>query len=598
MSFSPPLLFGSTVQFQSRDQLNWFSDEEMRESRLTVISDGTAKLFEAMTVLIRLADEQIGSMTVMAVHHNADLLGLQILELHMPGFIKTTSNSVPEGIVGSEDEPPRESAKNKAVPIHNVPVSGIRVARNTSEHPQIQSASTPVSRTVTPTRESGLKNNQPSDTGSYGGLLLERYGDADYQGFTTTIDEGDSLEQASAGSPSDEQYVEETAGVTQSAHRQIQDGEFRSANLFFPLDKSSLIGFLVDVQSRCLIGELMLKASEVLLTIYTDDQGQLCLSEETLSSLEQMGEGHSHGGQNKQSLQHRVKQMIVECMTTLSRTENVQFRFVPGLKSEGARLALPFTVYCCDVLQNLLKGNRLDSFKSYYEARNTYFVNTNDKALIPVQDFGLGRKPARFFELVDTEEHDLRMLLKVSPVSNGETYRLLRMGELLGLIYFSRDKLTEVDLTEDHLALLKQQFSRSQQGYFDALGAHMVAHPKTYPSMSEQVSQTYGPESEYASHSFRHRELCAQIVRLAQEALEYLSQRRLRVAYRQKQFDKTMLRQAADVLLEKADMNRLRGDQMRMREALEMALELDPILTRQHVQNQKNEAALKPDDVT
>jgi hypothetical protein len=59
-----------------------------------------------------------------------------------------------------------------------------------------------------------------------------------------------------------------------------------------------------------------------------------------------------------------------------------------------------------------------------------------------------------------------------------------------------------------------------------------------------------------------------------------------------------MLRQAADVLLEKADMNRLRGDQVRMREALEMALELDPILTRQHVQNQKSEAALKPDDVT
>ena len=46
--------------------------------------------------------------------------------------------------------------------------------------------------------------------------------------------------------------------------------------------------------------------------------------------------------------------------------------------------------------------------------------------------------------------------------------------------------------------------------------------------------------------------------------------------------------QAADVLLEQADMHRLRGDDRAMRDALEMALELDPLQTRAHVRQQRH----------
>ena len=161
------------------------------------------------------------------------------------------------------------------------------------------------------------------------------------------------------------------------------------------------------------------------------------------------------------------------------------------------------------------------------------------------------------------------------------------MGELLGLITFNQEKQVEVDLSDEHLSTLKAQFARSQDSHFDALGTHMVTHPKNYKTNLAQIQAEFGVDSIYGTHSFRHRELCAQIVRLATESIAFLTDRKRRVTYRQERFDKTMLRQAADVLLEKADMNRLRGDLEAMRDALEMALELDPVLTREHIRNQK-----------
>ena len=37
MSFSPPLLLGSSLQFQSGKQLEWFARNEMSERRLTIL---------------------------------------------------------------------------------------------------------------------------------------------------------------------------------------------------------------------------------------------------------------------------------------------------------------------------------------------------------------------------------------------------------------------------------------------------------------------------------------------------------------------------------------------------------------------------------
>jgi hypothetical protein len=595
MSFSPPSLFGTIIQFQSRDQLDWFEREEMSESRLTVIGDGVTKLFTEMVVDVRLASQDLGSMTVMAVHSDVDLLGLQIIEW------KRSSAAIPtsEKAAVSKCEPKAPTfragevspqAKSSSASPTAIEVEGASSNRAMIPKTGADAKNAPSEHHVS-TSESG---NRPDE--QYGGLLLDGHSDSAHEGFavTASVPATDSLTTMSKTVSSETSRPSDASKITSVG----ESGQFRKADVFFPLEQSTLIGFLVHVQSRCISGELILKTPNLLATLYTDSQGQICVPDESLALLEGLGEQRSLGSYVRQSLQIRVRDALVNALAVLSRVDDVQFRFVSKVESTAASNIVPFTVYCCPVLHQLLKGVRLDSFKRYYEARSGYFVNGNDKAPICVADYRLDRKPARFFDLVANEEHDLRTLLKVSPVSNGETYRLLRMGELLELISFSSTKLTEIDLSEEHLALLKQQFARSQEGHFEAMGAHMVSHPKMYVSILDGLKAKYGAESAYALHSFRHRELCAQIVRLGQEAFEYLSQRRLRVAYRKQRFEKTVLRQAADVLLEKADMSRLRGDQLLMRESLEMALELDPILTRTHVQNQKAEAATKPEDVS
>lgn len=599
MSFSPPSLFGTIIQFQSRAQLDWFERQEMSQSRLTVIGDGATQLFVEIMVTVRLADQNLGSMKVMAVHSDFDLLGLQVLESMSSDVSGSSASPATQTMVSPKGSRETQISKNEETSVkgnsNSVSQTHTHFDRKTSNSAaKFQTKVVP--KASKPTDRVGAAGRRDNAEEEYGGLLLDRYGDAGQEGFAVTVDvtEADNLTSSRIKSSTDVSQMSRplVSEVT------VESGQFRSADLFFPLDQSTLIGFLVHMQSRCISGELMLKTSEILLTIYTDAQGQLCLSDTSFALMEGIGERRSLGNQDKQNLQVRLKEIVIDGLTALCVKDDVQFRFVPKVDVPASSYTLPFTVYCCQILQNLLKGSRLDSFKSYYEARSTYFVNANDKAPIKASDFGLDRKPARFFDLVANEEHDLRMLLKVSPASNGETYRLLRMGELLELISFSSIRLTEVDLSQDHLTLLKQQFTRSQEGYFEAMGAHMVSHPKMYSTMLDDLKEKYSAQSEYGLHSFRHKELCAQIVRLAQEAFEYLSQRRLRVAYRKQRFDKAVLMQAADVLLEKADMNRLRGDQLRMRESLEMALELDPILTRQHVQDQKAEVSTKPDDVS
>ena len=74
-------------------------------------------------------------------------------------------------------------------------------------------------------------------------------------------------------------------------------------------------------------------------------------------------------------------------------------------------------------------------------------------------------------------------------------------------------------------------------------------------------------------------------VRLADEAID-IWQTKSAAAYRKANVDSTVLRQAADVLLEKADMNRLRGQMcrcVRLGDVPEQSA-----LTRQHIQRQRD----------
>ncbi|MGB0647217.1 MAG: hypothetical protein ACPGQS_08570 [Bradymonadia bacterium] len=588
MSFSPPRLTDEWIEFQSKTQLEWFIKNELPNDRLTVIGLDQNELFLELTVTVRLKSEVLGTLKVMPVHRDSDVLGLHILVNNLPNLVPNSS-AQSQSETEKNEQSTREGGlrtKTSSDRVDTTPLT--RASSEISE-------SSDCGRVVSPKRSTDPKKHpEPVDANEemYGGLLSGEIPES-------AFDSGQAIDETQPSTkPMSNPESTDIASAGRGEALDVDEGIYRLTNLFYPFDRTTLIGYLVQAQIRCEVRELTLKVGQELVVLNTDLQGQLAISESNLDVLKGMCASLNQAAVAKGSAQQTLQAGIVEGLTTLACKEGVQFRCVRNVEASKHTLRLPFTVYITQVLHRLLKQSRLDEFKNYYQARHLHYLNPNPKALVRVQDFALDRKGARFFELIQNEEHDLRMLLKVSPVSNGETYRLLRMGELLGFITFNQERQVKVDLSDEHLSTLKAQFARSKDSHFDALGAHMVTHPKHYKANLAQMTDEFGVESIYGTHSFRHRELCAQIVRLATESMAFLTDRKRRVTYRQERFDKTMLRQAADVLLEKADMNRLRGDLEAMREALEMALELDPVLTRAHIQNQKTETTGETDGST
>ena len=93
MSFSPPLLLGTSLQFQSTAQLEWFARHEMSEERLTILGSQLT-LFLQFEVTVHLTGHQIGQLVAMPVHQEADVYGLQLVQVEIdakhlnPDFLK------------------------------------------------------------------------------------------------------------------------------------------------------------------------------------------------------------------------------------------------------------------------------------------------------------------------------------------------------------------------------------------------------------------------------------------------------------------------------------------------------------------------------
>lgn len=583
MSFSPPLLLGDCLQFQSEKQLEWFARHELREQRLTIIGSELT-LFLQLEIVVQLSGRKIGRLTAMPVHQEADVYGLHITDLEIPAENLDPKFLAQESPIAApadamDSEPPTEVVSESTETVSDGTPNEARSLAPSSEV-------RPFTDKQVLSKDSNVGNeDQESDGGEFGGLLLDRYED-DTERFDVEASWTEP-EKVPIRAPKSEPLEPEAPGEAHSATaiQQTRDGTLRRVTLLGALDDNVLMGMLMRLQTRCEVGELTLHSADSIWTLYTDRTGRLAFDEQTLEQIERgMPRTRVGGvGSKKKTPAVRVKEALINLLTELSENDFLHYRYVPRATSNDARHKVPFTVYICDVLLNLLKHHRLEEFKGQYEARMEHFVESSVDTAIQAKDYAMGRRAIRFFEIVSQDEHALRMLFKVSPVSQGETYRLLRMGELLNLLSFSRERLTKIDLSEEHLSFLQHQFSRSQDGYFEAIGVHMVTHPKMFQAALDGISAKFSKDSAYAQHSYRHRELCAQIVRLAHEAYKVLIDKKRRINYRKTAFDSSTLTQAADVLLEKADMNRLRGHDRSMKESLEMAFELDARLTREHV---------------
>ena len=99
---------------------------------------------------------------------------------------------------------------------------------------------------------------------------------------------------------------------------EVDEGIYRRTNLFYPLDRTTLIGYLVQAQTRCEVTELTLKIGQTLVVVNTDAKGQLAISENNFDLLKGMCSSLNPTAVAKGSRQQALQAVIVDGLTTLA----------------------------------------------------------------------------------------------------------------------------------------------------------------------------------------------------------------------------------------------------------------------------------------
>ena len=315
------------------------------------------------------------------------------------------------------------------------------------------------------------------------------------------------------------------------ARNDSETGMFSVFRAVGEVDASTLFAFLLSKQIQCVQGQLTLMTSTTVVGLSLDGSG--CLAIESPHDGIRKSTFWGGAGCERSSHQRPAKSVELLWLKVLfdGSEETINYRFrrcATELMGEG----VPCTVYAPMLLLALLKSVQLDKLRAFYEENLEQFVVPRSAGSLRFKDFQFERRNLRFFEIIDAEEHSLRRLLQVSPLNRGATYRILRLGQILGLVEFSREKRQVVDYADEHFGYLETTLSKAEQGLFEALGVHMVTHPRTYGDALARIESQFAQDSVYAAHSEKHRRLCSQIVELAKQAKLQLSNKVQRVAYR------------------------------------------------------------------
>ena len=566
----PPIVAGRRLDFMSVEAFVACVQQEMAANRFSAIGF-TEALFSRVEFNVFVASQAYGRVECLAVQTFGDLTGFQVENTEWNPMAKrilevagqaTVKNTVATGTKA----PQTDSGETEAV-----------VPRSTAAPERVDTCS---KVQVHEQRSASMSVTDKTDR-IYGGLV-----DEDYTPPSDTERRQASSAKLERSSGNVSKSSSSTVFDKPMARNDSEAGMFSVFRAVGEVDASTLFAFLLSKQIQCVQGQLTLMTSTTVVGLSLDGSGCLAIeSPHDGIGNPSFGAAQDVNARRTQGPQ-KVLSTLVESLVRLSE-EAINYRFRRcAIELMGG--GVPCTVYAPILLLTLLKSVQLDKLRAVYEENLEHFVVPRSAGSLTFKDFQFERRNLRFFEIIDAEEHSLRRLLQVSPLNRGATYRILKVGQILGLVEFSSEKRQVVDYADEHFDYLETTLSKAEQGLFEALGVHMVTHPRTYGDALARIESQFAQDSVYAAHSEKHRRLCRQIIELAKQAKLQLSNKVQRVAYRKANIAASEMSQAADVLLEQADMHRLRGDDRAMRDALEMALELDPLQTRAHVLQQRH----------
>ena len=199
---------------------------------------------------------------------------------------------------------------------------------------------------------------------------------------------------------------------------------------------------------------------------------------------------------------------------------------------------------------------------------------------------GLPPKEVRFLQ-VSLDGRSLAEAVRVSPLPRLASLRLAATALALGLIRVEGSRFPTArpaprrDSSEQAARMRRDLQAKidalGRQNYFDVLGVHWSAHPKTFADAYERVLAEYSTvKGPYRSSTADVQSLARKCSQRVKEAFDILSDSNQRQAYRHQLFDATDLEYAAQMLVEKGEVALMRGDRPEAIEHLETAVELAP----------------------
>ena len=240
------------------------------------------------------------------------------------------------------------------------------------------------------------------------------------------------------------------------------------------------------------------------------------------------------------------------------------------------RTGVPFgmlVVPWMDIALRDMGSDEMEELLSHYWHS---FPMLNTDSCWPVHTLGLDPQTQTFFEESLNGCVNLDHVRKTSPMGIHRTKRLFLTMMAMGLIQLSEDPAAEAKVLSPEQQLLEDLERRQKMTRFDQLEVHWSDHPGAYAKALERIKREYGPESKW--HHF-HPEtipICQKIIRLAEDAKIFLTDRDRRVTHRNEQITKFQQQVSANLMFKQAELMGLRQEYQQARIALQVALEMDP----------------------
>ncbi len=627
----PPMLeIGDVVRFHDAGQLSVHLDGELRSHALTVIDISGIRLYEDRSFELRVnGAAQTVKIVGRAVHRQADVVGLQLdvtaALLDRLEALVDEAGGRPEPVAAPEPEPepaPAPEARPAAIPDRPVSDDSWDVAPWESDDllapPDPEPPPAPPAPAA-PMRQATPAPRAPAnESAEMGGLLLDpspsphpargaRPTPAP-RAAPTPLPRGATPPPTSPARAQRVPLQESLPPQVGVAERlPVSQGVLRPIREPFDIVRAvglpSLFALLLELQRACRAGRLTVLLPRGPRGFSLDRRGCICdfegdladalrdddlLDRHTADALGRIpgamtqAEALLSGGAPGvtppplAAVRSTLRRVLVDTLTEIASLSDVRYFFDPNERVRSVReLRLPFLDYAQEWLERSVRRLHSDDFERQYAQKKDHFpiLVQNPKwnpGLLPLE-----RAETRFVEDSLPKGKSLRDLLTFSPMSRTLTYRLICELQALDMLRFQAEPPDFAEELDAEGAVVRR-LKMARESHFAALGVHVTTHHSEYDAALEKVKSRYAAGGTLARHSDRAARGCRQIIELAGEARDYLSDKRRRVTYRHTLHTHTELTGMAVLLAGKVQLSYFRGDETAAAQFLEVARELDP----------------------